>query len=260
MKTPVLMYHEITDRPVSEIPVEERPYAITNVEFDQQVAFLIQQGITTRFVNADQPNGGRSAVITFDDGHASDVFAALPRLLNHGLKAEFYITTGWIGKPGYVSRADIRELAAAGMVLGTHGVTHRYFDDLTEAELRLELLDSKSALEDIVGQGVFGGSAPGGRIHSHTQQIASNLGYRYLCVSNADLADLRPAGEFQFVPRFAVNRNMPLEKYSRLASGDRRTVFLQNARTTMLSYAKRALGNRNYEVLRRRLLSGKKVD
>ena len=77
MKTPVLMYHEITNRAVTEIPVEERPYAITSDTFDQQLEYLDQQGIVSRLIEAEQPADRKSVVITFDDGFASDAAAAL---------------------------------------------------------------------------------------------------------------------------------------------------------------------------------------
>ena len=259
-KTPVLMYHEVTDRDIARIPIEERPYAITPTTFDEHLAYLDQQGIASRPVNAERPDEGHSVVITFDDGFASDARTALPRLLSHGLNAEFYITTGWIGKPGYVTESDILALSEAGMVIGTHGVNHRFFDDLSEEDLRLELRESKSALENIIGQQVVCGSAPGGRIHPKTQQIASEIGYQYLCVSDARLADLTPTDRFRFIPRFAMKRDMPLEQFAKLASGDKRAVALNSAKTTTLALAKYVLGNRNYERIRHRLLSSREVN
>ena len=43
---------------------------------------------------------GRDDVrVTFDDGNASDVTIALPRLLDRGLTAEFFVLAGLLGKP-----------------------------------------------------------------------------------------------------------------------------------------------------------------
>lgn len=260
MKTPVLMYHEITDRPIEDVPIEERPYAITVATFDQHLEFLNQQNIACELILSGRASGKDSIVITFDDGHASDILAALPKLQAYDFKAEFFITTGWIGQPGYVSSSDIRRLAAAGMSVGTHGVTHKYFDDMSESELILELRDSKTTLEDIIGQSVFGGSAPGGRIHPRTKQVATELGYRYFCTSQADLADFSPATDFQFIPRIVVSRDMSLQKYSGISTGSKRIVFLQSARAKILTYAKRVLGNQYYDKIRRQLLSIRKDD
>ncbi|NRQ32509.1 polysaccharide deacetylase family protein [Nonomuraea sp. NN258] len=69
--------------------------------------------------------GRRDVRITFDDGNASDVRIALPRLLERGLRAEFFVLAGLLGEPGRLDEADVRELARAGMRVGSHGWAHR---------------------------------------------------------------------------------------------------------------------------------------
>ena len=69
---------------------------------------------------------GRSDVrLTFDDGNASDVEIGLPRLLERGLSAEFFVLAGLLGEPGRLGAADVRELHRAGMRVGSHGWAHR---------------------------------------------------------------------------------------------------------------------------------------
>jgi len=59
---------------------------------------------------------GRTDVkITFDDGNASDLEVALPRLLERGLSAEFFVLAGRLGEPGRLTATDVRELVKAGM-------------------------------------------------------------------------------------------------------------------------------------------------
>ena len=63
--------------------------------------------------------------LSFDDGYASDMEIALPALLERGLSARFFPLAGKLGRPGYLTAAGVRELAAAGMALGSHGMRHR---------------------------------------------------------------------------------------------------------------------------------------
>src|SRR3954471_13664576 len=58
--------------------------------------------------------------LTFDDGNASDVEIALPRLLERGLSAEFFVLTGLLGEPGRLAVDDARLLREAGMRVGSH--------------------------------------------------------------------------------------------------------------------------------------------
>ena len=45
-------------------------------------------------------SAGRDVQLTFDDGNASDIEIALPRLLERGLSAEFFVCAGLLGEPG----------------------------------------------------------------------------------------------------------------------------------------------------------------
>ncbi|MDR0345974.1 MAG: polysaccharide deacetylase family protein, partial [Nocardiopsaceae bacterium] len=67
---------------------------------------------------------GRTVVsLTFDDGDADQLTAA--RILHaHGMAGTFYIITGAVGTPGYLTVAQLRELARAGNEIGGHTVSH----------------------------------------------------------------------------------------------------------------------------------------
>src|SRR4051812_10128402 len=73
----------------------------------------------------DAAAGRPEVTITFDDGNASDVEIGLPRLLERGMKARFYVCAGLLGEPGRLDDAAVRELHGAGMLIGSHGWSHR---------------------------------------------------------------------------------------------------------------------------------------
>ncbi len=70
------------------------------------------------------PWGGRPVFLTFDDGGASahDCIAAMLEEL--GWRGHFFITTGRIGSPGFVDKAQIRDLQRRGHMIGSHSHTH----------------------------------------------------------------------------------------------------------------------------------------
>ena len=95
--------------------------------------------------------GGRDDIrITFDDGNASDVVHALPALRERGLTATFFVVAGRLGIPGFLDEAGVRELAAAGMTIGCHGMRHRPWRTLDEPSLDEELVGARTMLEAIV--------------------------------------------------------------------------------------------------------------
>ncbi|HWD06497.1 MAG TPA: polysaccharide deacetylase family protein [Amycolatopsis sp.] len=100
--------------------------------------------------------------LTFDDGNVSDVEIALPRLVERGITGEFFPLAGRVGTRGFVDRAGLRDLVAAGMVVGSHGWdrfgSRRYFD---ERVLQRELDVAPRVLEELSGRPVRRYALPG---------------------------------------------------------------------------------------------------
>ena len=85
----------------------------------------------------DEAAGTPGVQLTFDDGYASDVEVALPALAERGLTATFFPLAGMLGRPGYLDAGGVRELSAAGMTVGSHGMRHRSWRGLdAESEAR----------------------------------------------------------------------------------------------------------------------------
>ena len=142
--------------------------------------------ITTRhFTRALDAVAGRSDVrLYFDDGNRSDVTVALPELQRRGLRATFFVVADRVGRPDFLSAADIRFLAAEGMTLGCHGMSHRPWRRLRSDQLRDELLTSRSRLEDILGLEVSDAACPFGAYDRRTLRSLRRFGYERVFTSD----------------------------------------------------------------------------
>jgi peptidoglycan/xylan/chitin deacetylase (PgdA/CDA1 family) len=89
--------------------------------------------------------------LTFDDGNASDVEIVLPALLRRGLQAAFFICSDRLDQPAFLSQAQVRELQAQGMGIGSHGVAHRSWRQLPPDQLWHEVEGSRRVLERVCG-------------------------------------------------------------------------------------------------------------
>ncbi|MEU8398027.1 polysaccharide deacetylase family protein [Nonomuraea sp. NPDC048892] len=89
--------------------------------------------------------------LTFDDGNASDVEIALPRLLERGLEAEFFVLAGLLGEPGRLDAGGVRELIGTGMRVGSHGWAHRDWRTLDAAQAGEELTRACEVLGELTG-------------------------------------------------------------------------------------------------------------
>jgi peptidoglycan/xylan/chitin deacetylase (PgdA/CDA1 family) len=117
------------------------------------------------------------AVFTMDDG-LECTMAAADLLARYAFRATFFITQErCVRKPGYIRLPQIRELRRAGFSLGTHGATHRILTHLAPGACADELRESKSWLEDVLGEPVRYMSAPGGYVSRRVLSQAYAHGY-----------------------------------------------------------------------------------
>lgn len=251
----VLMYHDIVEIGAS-IDDSHRPYAISTDQFRRQLQALARAGIIgTRLDQHLDPGAetpGRACVITFDDGHASNCTHALPILMEHGFRATFFITAGWVGSAPYMSWDQIRSLAQAGMEIGSHSMTHRPPSLLTAAELDSEMCDSKKLLEDRLGQAVVTASSPTGFFNPEMIPAARAAGYRAICYGRIGVWDGRAAQGA--IPRIPVKPGDDAGRVLRMATGDRLLIGSMRARQAVRNGLKRGLGVDRYLRLRRSLL------
>lgn len=247
---PVLMYHGVGDRPAAR---GELRYTVAEQHFSAQAAWLARH---RRVIDLDALLQGRGrpgdVVITFDDGEQSVAELGLPLLRRHGLSATVYVTTGWIGRPGYLSADELRELHRAGWTIGGHGVTHRYLSDLSDAELRGELFESRQQLAEVLGEEPAHMSLPGGRADPRVVREVERAGWRSLGLSLVGLNPRHP--DPYALRRTMVLRSFPRATFEALAGGQRRAHARLRLRQLALDSAKRALGNGGYDRLRATLL------
>ena len=83
--------------------------------------------------------------LTFDDGTA-DQLAAARVLHSYGMAGTFFIITGAVGAPRYMSLAGLRQLAAAGDEIGGHTVSHLDLVNTTPAEARRQICAGRDIL------------------------------------------------------------------------------------------------------------------
>jgi peptidoglycan/xylan/chitin deacetylase (PgdA/CDA1 family) len=141
------------------------------------------------FVHTLDTAAGRLDVqLTFDDGNASDVAVALPQLLERGLSATFFVVAGRIDQPGFLSTGDIKELAAAGMQIGNHGMRHRPWRHLTAAELDEEVIAARRSIEQVVGTPVTHAAVPFGAYDRHVLSALRRAGYNRVFTSDGGRA------------------------------------------------------------------------
>ncbi len=246
-----LMYHELEvgQRALCNSDPGYVRYVLPATMFRAQVERLRADGVRGASVGdflVKSDDGSPRVAITFDDGCETDLVIAAPVLREAAFDATFYVTVAHLGRRGYLSKGQLRELADLGFEIGSHAMTHRYLHDLTTPEVRAELSESKQSLEDIIGRRVAQFSCPGGRWDRRVAAAARESGYDSLVTSAVGLNSDRT--DRYRLARIAVMRTVDATEISRMARGE--GLVRRRAQTALLNAAKRVLGNSRYERLR----------
>jgi peptidoglycan/xylan/chitin deacetylase (PgdA/CDA1 family) len=248
-----LMYHEleVPGRPMARNEPGYVRYVVRLPDFRSQMEMLQRQG--WKGVGVGDTLGAfaeKTVAITFDDGCESDLLYAAPILREFNFGATFYITTGFLGKPGHLSQSQVRELSGMGFEIGCHSMTHPYLTDLNDTELHREVAEAKVQLEQILGTAVQHFSCPGGRYDKRVADMAVRAGYRSVATSRIAM-NFRSSTPFDLA-RVAVMRSMSAATFGRLYQGN--NLWKMRLQLQVREAVKKLLGNSSYDLLRSALL------
>jgi peptidoglycan/xylan/chitin deacetylase (PgdA/CDA1 family) len=95
------------------------------------------------------PPGSRQLALTYDDGpNDPHTQRLLEVLAKHNVHATFFLIGRYIQQQPQIAR----EIVSAGHIVGNHTFTHPLLIFKSEAEVRRELSQCRSALQDAIGQ------------------------------------------------------------------------------------------------------------
>lgn len=134
-------------------------------------------------------NDPKTVAITIDDGYAHLAETLPPLCQRFRLTPHLFIPAGEIGKTNswdytsslspepHLTEAQIRALSNIGVIIGSHGWSHRPLTNETPTELAEGLTNSKRRLEEIIGRPVIAISYPFGRTSGAIEKAALAAGY-----------------------------------------------------------------------------------
>jgi peptidoglycan/xylan/chitin deacetylase (PgdA/CDA1 family) len=221
MIIPTIMYHAISKETKSNKYIIDEKQLLRQLEYlsDQKYTSISALDYYRSLIDPLCKIPEKSVVITFDDGHESDFTIALPLLKKYNFTANFFVTTDWIGKTGYMNPNQLRSLRKEGMLVQSHAKTHAFLDNMTGDEINIELVQSKKTLEDVLGEEIACISFPGGRYNDAVIQGARAAHYSALFCSRPFSA--QRCEDIYVIGRYAIKQqpnNSEFEKAVHLDS------------------------------------------
>jgi peptidoglycan/xylan/chitin deacetylase (PgdA/CDA1 family) len=233
----VIYYHSVHP----EAPESLRPEL-----FRAQLEWLLEQGFRTVLMR-DVPGLLRDAeakspwvAISFDDGYRDNFQVAVPILREFGCVATFFVVAGmvdeWVARrsqSGFMlypdremlTRKELAGLAAAGMEVGSHGLTHRLATDVERERhgaFGEELRASVELLSAASGKRVVSFSYPNGQRGAFSPATRAALHAAGLAVGATTIWGTVEAGvDVLELPRCGISCMDDLEEFKAKLVGRR---------------------------------------
>jgi peptidoglycan/xylan/chitin deacetylase (PgdA/CDA1 family) len=179
-------------------------YYVPDETFAEQLRQVRELGwqiidVSTFLEGLQRPSAlpARAALITFDDGYRSVLECALPIMTELECPGVIFVPTDYVGDissfdensheppEAICSLDELSELEAGAVSVQSHGISHRPFSDLSDAEIEDELVGSKAILEQGLGKTVelFAfAQGDGGRDPSGVSGALRRAGYKAACL------------------------------------------------------------------------------
>lgn len=184
IKLPIIMYHYVEYvQDVNDLirkKLDTNPYL-----FEMQLKTLKENNYELYFVR-DIPDildgkikiSTRSAVLTFDDGYQDFYSVAFPLLKKYHAKATIYVVYNFIGRRGFLTANNIKEILASGLVeLGSHTLDHMYLKKINPQVAKKQIEENKIKLEQDFGVEVKTFAFPYGAFDNQALDFVKQASY-----------------------------------------------------------------------------------
>lgn len=221
---PILMYHYVSVPP-PDADVYRLDLSVTPDDFDQQMAWLSENGFTTitfydfvEFMAQGAPLPDKPVILTFDDGYLDNYQNAFPILEKYGQVGTFFVLTGppQVNNPDYMSWDMLREMAAAGQNIEVHSYDHLSFENQPRDWLATQLVTSQDLIEQNLGYRPRFVAYPGGDYDDNAIAAVHEFGF-WMAVTT-EYGWLHSTGQEYVLKRVRVRGEYTLGQFAGILS------------------------------------------
>jgi peptidoglycan/xylan/chitin deacetylase (PgdA/CDA1 family) len=249
--TAIFVYHDLVES-LAATPPSAHTYVLGQRQFVEHLGALDAPGLRASQLGdvLTAPGAGRF-VLSFDDGHISNYTVAFPMLAARGWPGCFFIVARRVGEPHALGWRELREMAAAGMEIGSHSLTHPFLHRASAADIRREFGESKRILEEGLGQPVTLASLPYGTAGEDTRAVMAELGYRAVCTSEPGLVGRHT--DHLALPRIAIKQRTPAAFLANVVAGRTLTLVTLRSCHAVKKVGRQLVGMERWRRVRRAL-------
>ncbi|MGV3589993.1 MAG: polysaccharide deacetylase family protein [Adhaeribacter sp.] len=157
-QVPILCYHQIRNW-TSRDSKSAKDYIVPEETFRAHLKMLHDSGYQTilpdqlyAYLTTGAPLPPKPIMLTFDDTDLDQYTVAAPAMQQYGFKGVFFIMTVSLGRPRYMTRTQVKELADAGHIIGSHTWDHQNVKKLKGQDWVTQIDKPTEQLKAITGK------------------------------------------------------------------------------------------------------------
>lgn len=159
-QVPILCYHQIRDWKPTDSK-QAKDYIVPVARFEEHIKMLADSGYHTilpdqlvAYLTTGAPLPEKPIMLTFDDTNLDQYTVAAPELEKYGFKGVFFVMTVSLGRPRYMSRAQVKDLSERGHSIGSHTWDHQNVKKLKNDDWLTQVEKPGKVLAEIIGKPV----------------------------------------------------------------------------------------------------------
>ncbi|TYZ08101.1 polysaccharide deacetylase family protein [Hymenobacter lutimineralis] len=157
-QVPILCYHQIRDWRAKDSK-GAKDYIVPVAQFKAQMKMLADSGYHTilpdqlyAYLTTGAKLPSKPIMLTFDDTDLDQFTVARPTLEQYGYKAVYFVMTVSLGRPNYMSKAQVKQLSDEGNVIGSHTWDHHNVKKYEGQDWVTQIEKPTKTLEEITGK------------------------------------------------------------------------------------------------------------
>ncbi len=201
----LLMYHRFGEDniPSTNIRIEQFEQHISELRSKNYNVIPLAEVVEAYAQRRELPPN--TVAITIDDAYASVYNEAWPRLRAAGLPFTVFVATDPVdrGIAGFMSWAQLRQLAASGATIANHTASHRRMVTADDETNRSELRRAQQRIVEEIGDAPKLFAYPYGEYSDRTIELVKEAGFRAAFGQHSGVS--HALGSPYELPRFALN-------------------------------------------------------
>jgi peptidoglycan/xylan/chitin deacetylase (PgdA/CDA1 family) len=185
LHVPILMYHYISVPPTGA-DIYRKDLSVTPARFESHLQYLSDAGYQVITLDdllyaltQGRPLPPKPVILTFDDGYEDNYRNAFPLLRKYGMTGHFFIISDFVnaGRAGYMTWEQIKEMAAAGQLFGSHSRDHPSLRSKPVDYLVWQALGGMEAIQEHLGYHPRWVSYPSGGYDKQVMAVYRSANY-----------------------------------------------------------------------------------